>query len=78
MQKEGPASSAAFKAKYVPDLDQALWDDGFAQAQAAYLTGAKGGVVGWNQFLEMQAKATGKDYTAAAFETAVIPLARGE
>ncbi len=77
LKTNGAEASAKFKAKYFPDLDQALWDDGFAQAQKAYLDGAKGGKEGWDQFLNMQRESNpSKDYSDAEFEKALIPAAR--
>ena len=79
LKTNGAEASAKFKAMYFPDLDQALWDDGFAQAQQAYLDGAKGGKEGWDQFLNMQREANpNKDYSNAEFDKALIPAARQE
>jgi NitT/TauT family transport system substrate-binding protein len=77
--KSDPAnSSKLIKARYFPDLDQALWDDGFSQAVASYFDGAKGIRKGWQDFLDLQAAATKKNYDAAAFDKAVIPQARAD
>jgi NitT/TauT family transport system substrate-binding protein len=67
-----------FKDMFFPNLDQALWDDGFNMARQAYLDGAKTTAAAWQQSLDMQVKGTGKDYAPAAFETVVIPQARAE
>lgn len=76
MLRNDPTASARLKAEFAPDLDQALWDDGFEQARAAYLPGAATSAASWAQSLEMQARGTGKDYGPAAFELVVIPAAR--
>ena len=76
--KTDPEASARIKAKFSPDLDQALWDDGFGQAQAAYLDGAATNEASWQQSLDMQAKGTGKDYSAAGFADVLIPAAQAK
>ncbi len=60
------------KAKFFPDLDKVIWDDGFAQAKAAFFEGARIPKDGWGLFLEMQTKSTGKNYAPAAFEKVVV------
>ena len=76
LKNEPEKSSKLFKDKFFPDLDQALWDDGYAQVRAAYLDGAKTTAKSWQQSLDMQKIGTGKDYKDAAFEMIVIPEAR--
>jgi ABC-type nitrate/sulfonate/bicarbonate transport system substrate-binding protein len=78
LKSDPEKSSALFKAKFFPDLDQALWDDGYAQVRAAYLDGAKTTAKSWQQSLDMQKVGTGKDYKDAAFEMVVIPDARAD
>lgn len=78
MLKTDPTASERLKAQFAPDLDQALWDDGFGQAQASYLDGAATTAASWQQSLDMQAVGTGKDYSNVAFEDVVIPAARAE
>lgn len=75
--KNNPGNaSALIKAKYFPDLDQGLWDDGFEQARGSFLKDAKGFREGWQRFLELQAADTGKNYAPSAFDKAVMPFAR--
>lgn len=69
-------SSKLFKEKFFPDLDQAIWDDGYAQVRSAYLSGAKTTAASWQQSLDMQSKGTGKDYKDAAFKLVVVPEAQ--
>jgi len=76
MLRTDPTASERIKARFAPDLDQALWDDGFSQARAAYLPGAATNAASWQQSLDMQARGTGKDYAPAAFDLVVIPAAR--
>ncbi|MRX48908.1 hypothetical protein GI374_00350 [Paracoccus sp. S-4012] len=76
--KNDPTASEKIKAEFAPDLAQELWDDGFSQAQTAYLDGAATTAEAWQQSIDMQARSTGKDYTAAAFDKVVIPSARAE
>lgn len=70
------ASSAAIKAKFFPDMDQALWDDGYAQAKLAFLRGGTTTQELWQRLLKIQASSSGKDYTSAAFDKVVIGSAR--
>ncbi|WP_195759789.1 ABC transporter substrate-binding protein [Paracoccus sp. S-4012] len=72
------ASSAAIKAEFFPDMDQALWDDGYEQAQLAFLRGGATTEALWQRLLDLQASASDKDYTAASFDKVVIGTARGE
>lgn len=75
--KNNPGNaSTLIKAKYFPELDQALWDDGFEQARGSFFAGAKGYREGWQRFLDLQAADTGKNYAPSAFEKAVMPYAR--
>lgn len=76
MLKNDPTASDRIKAKFAPDLAPALWEDGFSQAKAAYLTGAATTPEAWQQSLDLQAGATGKNYAPAAFEKVVISAAR--
>ena len=69
-------SSKLMKDMFAPDLAQDLWDDGFGQARAAYLDGAKTTAASWQQSIDMQAKGSDKDYSPDAFESVVIPAAR--
>nr|WP_283771548.1 ABC transporter substrate-binding protein [Chelatococcus sp. YT9] len=66
------------KERFAPDLDQALWDDGFNQLKPAYLDGAATTRQSWQQSLDMQAKGTGKNYATANFDTVLIPAARAQ
>ena len=77
--KSDPArSSKLMKDLFAPDLAQDLWDDGFSQARAAYLDGAKTSAASWQQSLDMQAKGSGKDYGDSTFDKVVIPAARAQ
>jgi len=78
MLKTDPTASDRIKAEYAPDLDPALWEDGFSMAKIAYLDNAATTAASWQQALDMQAQGSGKDYTPAAFERVVIPAARAE
>lgn len=78
LKTDGARTSKLFKDKFFPKLDQALWDDGFTQAQGAYLEGAKTTAASWQQSLDMQKQGTGKNYEAAAFDKVVIPAARAD
>lgn len=71
-------TSKLFKDMFFPNLDQALWDDGFNMARQAYLEGAKTTAAAWQQSLDMQIAGTGKNYDAAAFDKVVIPAARAD
>lgn len=78
LKTEPERTSKVFKDAFFPNLDQALWDDGFNMARQAYLDGAKTTAAAWQQSLDMQVKGTGKNYEAASFEAIVIPAARAE
>ncbi|MBS7700247.1 MULTISPECIES: ABC transporter substrate-binding protein [unclassified Chelatococcus] len=71
-------SSRLIKDKFFPDMEQALWDDGYAQAREAFLNGAKTNAKAWAQFLDLQAISSQKDYGPAAFDRVVIGAARAE
>lgn len=68
--------SALMKAKYAPDLPQAIWDDTYRQAQAAMLDGGKATASGWNYMLSLQVADSKRDYTKASFENSVLPFAQ--
>lgn len=75
--KEDPeTSSRLIKDKYFPDMAQALWDDGYAQAREAFLSGAKTDAKAWGRFLELQATSSHKDYGPAAFDRVVVGAAK--
>lgn len=78
LKNEPEKSSKLFKEKFFPDLDQALWDDGYAQVRAAYLDGAATTAKSWQQGLELQKAGTGKDYKDATFEKVLIPAAQAK
>jgi ABC-type nitrate/sulfonate/bicarbonate transport system substrate-binding protein len=71
-------SSRLIREKYFPDLEPALWNDGYEQGRLSFLDGAKVSAASWQAFLDLQKKTSGKDYTAAAFEKAVLPAARAQ
>lgn len=66
------ASSAAIKSAYFPDMDPALWDDGYSQAQQAFLRGGVTTPELWQSLLDLQTASSGKDYGPAAYENVVI------
>lgn len=66
------ASSAAIKSAYFPDMDAALWDDGYAQAQQAFLRDGVTTPELWQRLLDLQAASSGKDYGPATYENVVI------
>lgn len=76
MNKEPAKYSAAIKAKYFPQLDQAAWDEGFRLALPAYFKGAKVPKAGWDYLLKLQATTSTKDYSKAAYEKVFIPEAQ--
>jgi len=68
--------SAAIKAKYFPQLNQAIWDESFALVRPSFFKGATAPRAGWDYMLKMQAASTKKDYSRAAYERAIIPEAQ--
>jgi len=72
------ASSAAIKAEFFPDMDQALWDDGYEQATNAFLRGGATTEVLWQRLLDLQTTTSEKDYGPASFDNVVIGAARSE
>lgn len=74
-----PASAAkAIHAEFFPDLDTAIWEDGFEQARKAAFSGATVTQAGWQQLLDLQHANTGKDYAPAAFDKVVLPIAQAK
>lgn len=71
-------SSKLIKDKYFPDMDPALWKDGYDQGRLSFLDGAKVTKESWQAFLNLQKKTSGKDYSAAAFEKVVLPVAQSK
>ena len=78
LKQQPEQSSRLIKAKYFPDLDPALWNDGYQQARLAFIDGAKVSARSWQRSLEIQARSSGKDYGPAAFEKVVIAAARAD
>ncbi len=76
IKKDTGNPSPRIKERFFPQLDQAIWDDGYAQARTAFLPGAKATAAGWAQLLKLQEEATKKDYARAAFDKALLPQAR--
>lgn len=72
------ASSKLIREKFFPDLAPELWNDGYEQGRLSFLDGAKVSAQSWQAFLDLQKKTSGKDYTAAAFDKAVLPAARAQ
>jgi len=71
-------ASKKIKAEFAPDMDQTIWDDGFAEMLPALLDGGKSSREGWEMWLKLQAENTGKDYAPAAYELAVDEGARAD
>ena len=71
-------SSKLIKDAYFPDLEQALWQDGYDQGRHAFLDGAKVKPESWRASIALQEKTSGKDYSAASFENAVLPAAQAK
>lgn len=70
------ASCKLIKDQFFPDLDPTLWKDGYEQGRGAFLDGAKVSSASWQAFLNLQKKASGKNYSKAAFDNVVLPAAR--
>lgn len=66
----------AIRAKYFPEMDDKIWQDGYAEAQSAYLEGGKIPRAGWDLFIELQSSSRKKDYSPAAYEKVVMPSAQ--
>lgn len=64
-------ASKKIKAAFFPDLDQAIWDDGFKQTLPVLFDGGKAPRAGWDLWLKLQAANTGKNYAPAAYDIAV-------
>lgn len=71
-------SAAAIKDRYFPDLDAAVWKDGYDQTVATFVEGAAVDAEGWQRSLDMQAQTTGKDYAPAAFDRVILPVAQAD
>jgi ABC-type nitrate/sulfonate/bicarbonate transport system substrate-binding protein len=71
-------SSRLIKAKFFPDADKKVWDDAFAQTNKAFIDGAKVTRAGWEKLLKLQTEDTKKDYSKAAYELVVLPVARAD
>ncbi|MER2533793.1 MAG: ABC transporter substrate-binding protein [Rhizobiaceae bacterium] len=70
--KDNPAeASKKIKAAFAPDMDQTIWDDGFEAVLPVLYDGGKGPREGWDAWLKLQAENTGKNYSTAAYDTAV-------
>jgi NitT/TauT family transport system substrate-binding protein len=77
--KDNPEeASKKIKAAFAPDMDQTIWDDGFAEMLPVLFDGGKAPREGWDMWLKLQAENTGKDYAPAAYEIAVDPGARAQ
>ncbi len=76
MNKEPAKYSAAIKAKYFPQMDQAAWDDGFKLVLPVFYKGSTIPRAGWDYLLKMQAVSSTKDYSKASYEKVLIPEAQ--
>jgi NitT/TauT family transport system substrate-binding protein len=76
MNKEPAKYSAAIKAKYFPQMDQAAWDESFKLALPAYFKGSTVSRSGWDNLLKMQGTVSNKDYSKASYEKVLIPEAQ--
>jgi NitT/TauT family transport system substrate-binding protein len=76
LKKDPTRSSALIKAKYFPDLNQAVWDDAFTQALPAFVDDGKVTKAGWAKLLDIQSNLTKKDYSRVALGIAVVPEAQ--
>ncbi len=77
MNKEPAKYSAAIKAKYFPQLDQAAWDESYRLALPAYFKGATVSKAGWDSLIKMQITGgSTKDYSKAAYEKVFVPEAQ--
>ncbi|MCP8939934.1 ABC transporter substrate-binding protein [Alsobacter sp. SYSU M60028] len=78
LKNEPAQSSKLVKDRYFPDLDQALWNDGYEAGRRAFLDGARVSRTAWQDSLAMQAKSSQKDYSRAAFDKVVLPEAQAK
>lgn len=78
VKTQADASSQTIKAKFFPDLDAAIWRDGYAQTVPALFEGGRIPRGGWEAFLKLQAANTGKDYAPASYDRVVDKGARAE
>ncbi|MER2533777.1 MAG: ABC transporter substrate-binding protein [Rhizobiaceae bacterium] len=78
LKNDPQASSELIRKKFFPDLAPDLWNDGYEQGRLSFLDGARVTAQSWQAFLDLQKKTSGKDYTAAAFDRAVLPTARDQ
>ena len=78
LKADPQGSSKTVKAKYGADIDQGIWDDGFAQALLVLFDGAKASRVWWDKLIEMQTASTGQNYANASFDKLVAPQARSD
>lgn len=77
--RDRPEESAELiRAKYFPDLEAALWNDGYEQALPTFIQGANVDADSWQRFLDIQKTSSGKDYTRAAFDNVVIDAAKAQ
>jgi len=76
MKAEPAKYSKLLKEKYFPQMAQGIWDDSYSQGVPSLLDGARASRAGWQYFLQLQAENTKKDYSKAAWELALIPVAQ--
>ncbi len=71
-------TGAVIKAAYFPDMDQAIWDDGFIENVKTLIPGAAVSKEGWRKYLSLYIPTSGKSYDGVTFESVVVPSARAE
>ena len=76
MRTEKAKYSKLIKAKYFPDMDQAIWDDTYEQSLPAFIADGKVTKAGWDMLMTQRIAVTKKDYAKASYERSVSDLAR--
>lgn len=76
MKTEKAKYSRLIKARYFPDMPQAIWDDTYEESLPAYVEDGKFTRAGWDKLVQQRVIVTKKDYGKATFERAVSDLAR--
>ena len=76
MRTEKTKYSRLIKAKYFPEMDQAIWDDTYEQSLPAFIEDGKVTKAGWDKLMAQRIAVTKKDYAKASYERSVSDLAR--
>ncbi|MBS7700255.1 MULTISPECIES: ABC transporter substrate-binding protein [unclassified Chelatococcus] len=71
-------SGKAIKQAYFPDMDQAVWDDGFAENIKTFIPGVRVSRKGWDKYIGLYAPTANKSYSGVTYEAVVMPDARSE